>query len=47
MHGWTLESFAELRVNAELKVIDIEHRAVPNLYAIGEVIGAGATSGTA
>ena len=47
MQGWTLVSFAGLKVNTELQVINVEHRAIPNLYAIGEVIGAGATSGAA
>ena len=47
MQGWTLVSFAGLKVNTQLQVMDSRHRAIPNLYAIGEVIGAGATSGAA
>ena len=47
MQGWTLVSFAGLSVNRHLQVLDNERRPVPNLYAIGEVIGAGATSGAA
>ena len=45
MQGWTLVSFAGLAVNERLEVIDIAGQAVPNLFALGEVIGAGATSG--
>ena len=47
MQGWTLVSFAGLSVNRHLQVLDHERRAVAGLYAIGEVIGAGATSGAA
>ena len=47
MQGWTLVSFAGLSVNRNLAVLDSQGRAVPNLFAIGEVIGAGATSGAA
>ena len=47
MQGWTLVSFAGLSVNGNLQVLDSQRRAVPNLFAIGEVIGAGATSGAA
>ena len=32
-------------MNERLEVIDIAGQAVPNLFALGEVIGAGATSG--
>jgi predicted oxidoreductase len=47
MQGWTLVSFAGLSVNKSFHVLDPERRPIPNLYAIGEVIGAGATSGAA
>ena len=47
MQGWTLVSFAGLSIDASLRVLDREARPIPNLYAIGEVIGAGATSGAA
>ena len=47
MQGWTLVSFAGPSVNGNLEVLDSQGRAVPNLFAIGEVIGAGATSGAA
>ena len=47
MQGWTLVSFAGLKVNANLQVQREGGAAIPNLYAIGEVIGAGATSGAA
>lgn len=47
MQGWTLVSFAGLKVNANLQVQREGGAVIPNLYAIGEVIGAGATSGAA
>ena len=47
MQGWTLVSFAGLSVNTNLQVLDSQREAISNLYAIGEVIGAGATSGAA
>jgi fumarate reductase flavoprotein subunit len=47
MQGWTLVSFAGLAVNKRLQVIKDDGQPVPNLYAAGEVIGAGATSGSA
>ena len=45
--GWTLISFAGLAVDGDLRVIRSDGPPVPNLYAAGEVIGAGATSGNA
>ncbi len=45
--GWTLMSFAGLAVDGDLRVIRNDGLPVPNLYAAGEVIGAGATSGNA
>ena len=47
MQGWTLVSFAGLNVDTQLRVLDSASRPIPNLYALGEVIGAGATSGNA
>ena len=47
MQGWTLVSFAGLSVNTGFQVLDAQRQAIPHLYAIGEVIGAGATSGAA
>lgn len=47
MQGWTLVSFAGIAVNEHLQVITPAGDSVPNLYAVGEVIGAGATSGNA
>lgn len=47
MQGWTLISFAGLAVDGRLRVLTPGGQAVPNLYAVGEVIGAGATSGRA
>ena len=45
--GWTLMSFAGLAVDGDLRVMRSDGTPVPNLYAAGEVIGAGATSGNA
>ena len=47
MQGWTLISFAGLAVDDRLRVTRPHGQPVPNLYAVGEVIGAGATSGRA
>jgi len=47
MQGWTVISFAGLDVNTRLQVRRPSGEPVPNLYAVGEVIGAGATSGRA
>ena len=47
MQGWTLVSFAGLSVNTKFQVLDQQREAISNLYAIGEVIGAAATSGAA
>ena len=43
--GWL--SYAGLAVNAQLQVMREDGRAIPNLYAAGEIIGAGATTGSA
>ncbi len=45
--GISLLSFAGLAVDGKLRVIRPDGSAVPNLYAAGEIIGAGATSGNA
>jgi len=45
--AYSLLSFAGLAVDGKLQVIRQNGTAVPNLYAAGEVIGAGATSGNA
>jgi fumarate reductase flavoprotein subunit len=47
LQGWTVCSFAGLAVDGGLRVRRPDGGAVPNLYAVGEVIGAGATSGSA
>ena len=47
MQGWTVLSFAGLAVNNELQVTRPDGKAIPGLYAAGEVLGAGATSGSA
>jgi fumarate reductase flavoprotein subunit len=43
--GWTVVSFAGLAIDGQLRVIRPDGSPIPNLYAVGEVIGAGATSG--
>jgi fumarate reductase flavoprotein subunit len=45
--SWTIVSFAGLAVDGQLRVINKSGEAVPNLYAAGEVIGGGATTGNA
>jgi fumarate reductase flavoprotein subunit len=45
--SWTLVSFAGLMVDEQLRVVRADGSPVPNLYAAGEVLGAGATSGKA
>ena len=47
MQGWTLVSFAGLAVNGQLQVTTPEGQPIPNLYAVGEALGAGSTSGNA
>ena len=47
MSGWSLCSFAGLGVNENFEVIRSSGETIKNLYAIGEVIGFGATSGNA
>ncbi len=43
--SWTLVSFAGLSVDDALRVLDGDRQPIPGLYAAGEIIGAGATSG--
>jgi fumarate reductase flavoprotein subunit len=45
--GITIVSFAGLTVDDTLRVMNEDGENIPNLYAVGEVIGAGATSGNA
>ena len=47
MSGWSLCSFAGLGVNENFEVTRPTGEPIKNLYAIGEVIGFGATSGNA
>lgn len=47
MTGWTVVSFAGIAVDGDLRVLRPDGRPIPGLYAAGEVIGAGATSGSA
>ena len=47
MQGSTVVSFAGLAINDQFNVVTDEGLAIPNLFAAGEVIGGGATSGQA
>jgi len=47
MSGWSLCSFAGLGINENFEVIKSSGEPIKNLYAIVEVIGFGATSGSA
>ena len=47
VQGGSLISFAGLAVDGGLRVIRDSGAPVPNLYAVGEVLGAGATTGNA
>lgn len=45
--GWTVMSFAGIAVDGSLRVQRADGSTIPNLYAAGEALGAGATSGAA
>ena len=47
MTGWTVITFAGLAVDGTLRVIRSDGSPIPNLFAAGEAIGGGATSGNA
>ncbi len=44
-HGLSITGFAGLAVNGELQVVKPDGSAIPGLYAAGESLGLGATSG--
>jgi fumarate reductase flavoprotein subunit len=44
-HDTTLVTFGGLQVDADLRVLDVDGDSIPNLYAAGEALGAGAVSG--
>jgi flavocytochrome c len=46
-YATSLITFGGLAVNEKLQVIDNQNNAIPNLYAAGEILGAGATTGNA
>ena len=46
-HATSLISFGGLHVDTGLRVLDASGAPVPGLYAVGEAVGAGATSGNA
>jgi fumarate reductase flavoprotein subunit len=43
--GWSIVGFAGLKVDDDLRVLDRAGAPIPNLYAAGEILGLGATSG--
>ncbi len=43
--GWSIVGFAGLKTDAMLRVTDEDDHPIPNLYAAGEILGLGATSG--
>lgn len=47
VHGAVVATFGGLAVDAELRVLDERGEPVPGLHAIGELLGASATSGDA
>ena len=47
MQGWTLVSFAGLNIDTHFRVLNWNEKPVKDLHAVGEVIGAGATLGSA
>jgi fumarate reductase flavoprotein subunit len=47
MTGWTVITFAGLAVDGQLRVVRPDGTPIPNLFAAGEAIGGGATSGNA
>ncbi len=47
IYAYSLISFGGIAVNGQLQVTDTAGHAIENLYAAGEILGAGATSGNA
>jgi succinate dehydrogenase/fumarate reductase flavoprotein subunit len=45
--GWSILSFAGLDIDAQMRVLTASGEPIPSLYAAGEAIGFGATSGNA
>jgi len=44
-YGFCLVSFGGLHTNAQLQVLDAQGKVIKGLYAVGEILGAGATTG--
>jgi succinate dehydrogenase/fumarate reductase flavoprotein subunit len=47
VYAYSLISFGGIKVNAKLQVLNQQQEPIENLYAAGEILGAGATSGNA
>jgi fumarate reductase flavoprotein subunit len=45
--GWSITSFAGVKIDGDLRVLDKEGTPIPNLYAAGEIVGLGSTCGDA
>ncbi len=46
-YGWSIVTFAGLKVDDALRVLDRSGKIIPNLYAAGEILGLAATAGNA
>ena len=44
-HGWKFMSFGGLAADGQLRVLRKDGSPIPNLYAAGEILGAGTTMG--
>lgn len=45
LHSWNLTSYGGVAVDGQLRVVRKDGRAIPNLYAAGELLGMGALMG--
>jgi len=46
VHASVLVTFGGIKVNRELQVLDADNKPMPGMYAAGEILGLGATSGS-
>ena len=46
-HGLSVTGWAGLDTDDELRVVDVDRKPIPNLYAVGEVLGFGRANGDA
>jgi fumarate reductase flavoprotein subunit len=45
--GWSITSFAGVKIDGALRVLNAAGQPIPNLYAAGEIVGLGSTCGNA